>query len=63
MCLLYGTFLTRLDSLIEQLYQNATSKNREKLKKIKNTVEKRNKVYIILFWPLYELYSMILRNE
>tara|TARA_B100000035_G_C21030148_1_gene567996 strand:+ start:452 stop:676 length:225 start_codon:yes stop_codon:yes gene_type:complete len=50
-------------SILEKIYQNASSKNRKNIKETKVLIESRKKIYIILTWPLYEIYLLINKNE
>ena len=51
------------NQIVEKIYQNANSKNRANIKKIKSLIETRKRIYIVLFWPIYEIYLTIFRNE
>ena len=51
------------NQIVEKMYQNATSKNRSNIKKIKNSIELRKKIYIVLIWPLYEIYLATFSDE
>jgi len=62
-CFLYFRMLTIENQIVEKIYQNANSKNRANIKKIKSLIETRKRIYIVLFWPIYEIYLTIFRNE
>lgn len=62
-CLLYRAVLKNIEKLVEKIYQNATSKNRNEIKKIKESIVTRRKIYVSLFWPLYEAYKGMFPDE
>ena len=62
-CFLYFRMLSIKNQIVEKMYQNATSKNRSNIKKIKNSIELRKKIYIVLIWPLYEIYLATFSDE
>jgi hypothetical protein len=52
-----------MEKITKKMYQNATSKSRTSIKKVNLSIENRKKVYIVLFWPFYEAYLLITKNE
>jgi len=60
---LYYCVFKSISVIIEKLYQNATSKNRTNLKKLKESVALRKNVIFVLLWPIYEVYHLIKKDE
>ena len=62
-CFLYFSILSINSRIVDKIYQNATSKNRLNIKKIKSLIDARKKFYAILLWPLCEIYLKIFSDE
>jgi len=63
LCFQYYTVFHFQNTLLEVMYQNASSKNRNEIKNIKTKVEKKIKLHIVLFWPVFEIYFFIKRKK
>lgn len=60
---LYFCTFKSIHEIVEKLYQNATSKNRTSLKKLKESITLRKKIIFALIWPVYEVYLLIKKDE
>ena len=55
--------LNTINQVTKKMYQNATSKSRTNIKKINTSIENRKKLVIVLFWPFYEAYLLMISNK
>ena len=60
---LYFCVFNTISKIVEKMHQNATSKNRTAIKKIKESTSLRKRKIAALTWPFYEVYLMIGKNE
>ncbi len=60
---LYFCVFNSIFKIVEKIHQNATSKNRTDIKKIKDSIFTRKRKAAALVWPFYEFYLLIGKNE
>lgn len=62
-CFFYYVFLFYNLKILECIYQNSSSKNRIQIKEIRDDFRNKKTFLKVFFWPLFEFYYIVKRNE
>lgn len=58
-CFLYNRFFLVMYAVSEIIYQNAASKNRAEIQKVKDELRIKKSLYVFFVWPFYEMYRSL----